>query len=272
MSISVKEEVMQIGTPGRLEQRESAAVAPPPESEAGGDSTVTPTGSGVELPEPAVLAEHRFHWPEIQQITGYTADQLRAYADARVVAATKALKDWRFEVCERLGLSCAAGAEWSPDQIWQHVTDVEIALNQRAESAERERDAVSETLASVIADTAKVLGCEPDNEAILQAIGKLRKDAERYQWRPIETAPKDGTAILAARIGEDIGMGAVEIVEWCVMENWHWEEAGDNLYRKVYDPPTEFWNGNGHRATHWMPSPNPPAIDAAIAAERENQQ
>ncbi len=142
VSISVKEEVMQIGTPVQLEQRESAAVAPPPESEAGGDSTVTPTGSGVELPEPAVLAEHRFHWPEIQQITGYTADQLRAYADARVVAATKALKDWRFEVCERLGLSCAAGAEWSPDQIWQHVTDVEIALNQRAESAERERDAL----------------------------------------------------------------------------------------------------------------------------------
>ena len=78
------------------------------------------------------------------------------------------------------------------------------------------------------------------------------------EWMPIETAPKDGTQILVARAGEEIGMGAVEIVDWCVMENWHWEQVGDDLYRKVKDAPSEFWNGNGHRATHWLPLPAPP--------------
>ena len=78
------------------------------------------------------------------------------------------------------------------------------------------------------------------------------------KWQPIETAPKDGRLILVARIGENIGMGPVEVTSWCVMENWHLECVGDGLYRKAYDPPTEFWNGNGHRATHWMPLPEPP--------------
>lgn len=78
------------------------------------------------------------------------------------------------------------------------------------------------------------------------------------EWQPIETAPKDGTSILVACAGEDIGMGAVEITEWCVMENYRWELVEGDTYRKVREAPTEFWDGNGHRATHWMPLPAPP--------------
>ncbi|BBL73173.1 hypothetical protein [Methylomagnum ishizawai] len=38
--------------------------------------------------------------------------------------------------------------------------------------------AVIETLNQAIADTAAELGCEPDNEAILRAIAKLRADRD----------------------------------------------------------------------------------------------
>lgn len=89
---------------------------------------------------------------------------------------------------------------------------------------------------------------------------------EGGEWRTIDSAPKDGTQILVARAGEEIGMGAVEIVDWCVMENWHWEQVGDDLYRKVQDAPSEFWNGNGHRATHWMPLPAAPSPSASLQA------
>lgn len=73
-------------------------------------------------------------------------------------------------------------------------------------------------------------------------------------WRPIEEAPRDGTPILVARAGED----EIEITEWCSMPVWHFEHVEGDLYRKVQDEPREFWNGNGHRATHFMPLPAPP--------------
>ena len=77
-------------------------------------------------------------------------------------------------------------------------------------------------------------------------------------WRPIADAPKDGTYILAAREGEDLGIAPIEVIEWCSFERFHWEHVEGDLYRKVVDKPDEFWNGNGHRATHWMPLPPAP--------------
>lgn len=75
-------------------------------------------------------------------------------------------------------------------------------------------------------------------------------------WQPIETAPKDGTRILIcnARCPED----EIEITEWFVIPREHYEHVEGDLYRKVSDDPYEAWNGNGHRATHWMPLPAPP--------------
>jgi len=101
---------------------------------------------------------------------------------------------------------------------------------------------------------------------LAEAVQALQAAPEGGEWRTIDSAPKDGTQILVARAGEEIGMGAVEIVDWCVMENWHWEQVGDDLYRKVQDAPSEFWNGNGHRATHWMPLPAAPSPTAALQA------
>ena len=78
------------------------------------------------------------------------------------------------------------------------------------------------------------------------------------EWQPISTAPKDGTHILVARAGDDVGMNAIEICDWFVIENSHYEHVEGDLYRKITDKPYAAWNGNGHRATHWMPLPEPP--------------
>lgn len=35
------------------------------------------------------------------------------------------LREWRLDVCERLGMSCAAGAEWTPSDVYRHVCHLE---------------------------------------------------------------------------------------------------------------------------------------------------
>ncbi len=69
-------------------------------------------------------------------------------------------------------------------------------------------------------------------------------------WQPIETAPKDGTAILAS--GLDHGKGPsrhYSVVEWMDFgceSGWYPDEDADPL---IY-------------LSHWMPLPEPPALSA----------
>lgn len=78
------------------------------------------------------------------------------------------------------------------------------------------------------------------------------------QWQPIETAPKDGTPILIL----DLDGESIEITEWCEhFPLYDYEPVkGTDLYRRINTQADRqgFWNGNGHRATHWMPLPEPP--------------
>ena len=76
-------------------------------------------------------------------------------------------------------------------------------------------------------------------------------------WRPISEAPKDGTWILACREGE-----GPEYWEICAYNPMLWptyEQVEGDIYRMVKKPIHE-WRGadNFHRATHWMPLPEPP--------------
>jgi len=64
-------------------------------------------------------------------------------------------------------------------------------------------------------------------------------------WHPIETAPKDGTQILAyAR--DEYGINYYGVAEWA--------EARDWMPRSVAG---WFWT-YAIRPTHWMPLPDPP--------------
>jgi hypothetical protein len=88
-------------------------------------------------------------------------------------------------------------------------------------------------------------------------------------WQPIETAPRDGTAILIYQPDYEVG-GERE----CERANFHWRDgqAGvwydDHRYAIGYWRP---WGGWGNRnnahvnPTHWMPLPPVPTREPVTA-------
>jgi hypothetical protein len=80
-------------------------------------------------------------------------------------------------------------------------------------------------------------GRDPDDDLSMMSRQFLRA-LERCEWRPVESAPKDGTKILVYTIHGD-----VEVTEFCVM-------------RRTVSDPVGDWNGS--LPTHWMPLPVPP--------------
>ena len=72
-------------------------------------------------------------------------------------------------------------------------------------------------------------------------------------WKPIESAPKDGTQVLITGGTAEVCdyqatfVGAVGIAFWDVTrDHWHGNEA--NAHDEFYV----------HKPTHWMPLPEPP--------------
>lgn len=79
------------------------------------------------------------------------------------------------------------------------------------------------------------------------------------EWKPIETAPRDGTWFMICNAEDDFD--SYEIGCYDPYYCWSYVEVGDGLYRHVReDEPAYEWRGfnNMHRATHWMPLPEPP--------------
>jgi hypothetical protein len=74
------------------------------------------------------------------------------------------------------------------------------------------------------------------------ALAQMVADERRYAgspWRPIATAPKDGTSILGWWFNECM------IVDWCVvLERWGSTHDGEDMF--LPEP------------THWMPLPDGP--------------
>jgi hypothetical protein len=84
-------------------------------------------------------------------------------------------------------------------------------------------------------------------------------------WQPIETAPKDGTYIIAFEPDEDRAWKPnIAIVQWHLPTSQHFEpdDEDPDLYRKIIKPVgSGFWVGgpwSPWHATHWMPLPEPP--------------
>jgi hypothetical protein len=71
-----------------------------------------------------------------------------------------------------------------------------------------------------------------------------RQFRELYSWKPIETAPKDGTPVLVAAAG----------CPWHPML-CHFEGSWGSL-----NPDMSF-TALADQPTHWMPLPEPPATD-----------
>lgn len=86
-----------------------------------------------------------------------------------------------------------------------------------------------------------------DIPALLHTIAELRKEVAR-EWRPIETAPKDGTEVLLLAADGLQVTGHNDL----------------NLWAAIY-PRDQWWYSTPECAvpfdmppTHWMPLPNPP--------------
>jgi hypothetical protein len=93
------------------------------------------------------------------------------------------------------------------------------------------------------------------------------------EWKTIETAPKDGTHILAYGMGHGIGVMSFDANERPFpmqgVAYWHWHdgekevEVSPGLYRKEPHRILEGWRTQWEfRPTHWMPLPSPPSIEA----------
>ena len=79
-------------------------------------------------------------------------------------------------------------------------------------------------------------------------IERLRTELAKHQWRTMESAPRDGTSILAVICGRHPGTGRPFIPEVVSYnENGYWDNCMwvDDGTRQ-YDP------------THWQPLPSPP--------------
>lgn len=98
----------------------------------------------------------------------------------------------------------------------------------------------------------------PYNSFYLEMCVDLLTEIDRLkaltEWQPIETAPKDGTRILACAdyvIGEQWGAHAhPQTVRW---ETYYPNAPGKGLWR----------DKNGHKQmhlTHWTPLPKPPEV------------
>ena len=66
------------------------------------------------------------------------------------------------------------------------------------------------------------------------------------KWKPIDTAPKDGTSVLVSC------EGAVHEAKYHADEDGWWLANTD---------PTDYWDGRVY-PDMWMPMPKPPSTDA----------
>lgn len=92
----------------------------------------------------------------------------------------------------------------------------------------------------------------PHNYSDAQALAAWSQRAN--VWQPIETAPKDGTSILAVR--DDLLPCVVEWIsydgksKWCVDPETFMEEEHFH----------EYFVGTHYDPTHWQPLPSPPCL------------
>lgn len=110
-----------------------------------------------------------------------------------------------------------------------------------------------------------------DHQMNRYANAKVR---EALEWRPIETAPRDGTWVRLWREPETVGIASPEIIAV-----WHQFDDSDDgpiwmWPTEIYDPYTdrgrtramdEIESGDFYEDdsfTHWMPLPSPPSPPA----------
>ena len=82
-------------------------------------------------------------------------------------------------------------------------------------------------------------------------------------WKPIDTAPKDGTEILVCRAtnadGKPIHVEAFGI--FCQVASW-WSEENDGTGEWIVYMSQPLEKPVHFKPTHWMPLPAPPEVQS----------
>lgn len=89
----------------------------------------------------------------------------------------------------------------------------------------------------------------------MNAIDERIAEVMQAAWRPIETAPSDGTAVLLYVPPDEFG----EVDPICV---GYWERPDYNSKEEwVYGPNgyEHYFRSYAGKPTHWMPLPKPPS-------------
>lgn len=116
------------------------------------------------------------------------------------------------------------------------------------------------------ANTIVFLGAERFLEAVGPVIKQYRNDIQREAreaaWQPIETAPKDGTAILV--YGPEL---LREHTGHCMVVRWQTTEFSTVPWWTISDGKFGPYDLRGPSPTHWMPLPDIPIEAAANIGE-----
>ena len=82
--------------------------------------------------------------------------------------------------------------------------------------------------------------------------------AQREQWQPIETAPRDGTEVLIVVPHNGKGPVAGVMLGYVCEDDGDWYDSSENAR----------WAGPVYAPTHWMPLPEPPQCYTTIEDEK----
>ena len=84
----------------------------------------------------------------------------------------------------------------------------------------------------------------------IDSLCRMALAALEQEWRPIETAPKDGTWVLLGSNGTDSSSGTWVTQGYFYDEGWRGETTDDGApgYCVLHDS----------QPTHWLPLPTPP--------------
>lgn len=92
---------------------------------------------------------------------------------------------------------------------------------------------------------ANILRGSCDSAPIVQAFARFEAQIRAEGWRPIETAPRDGSEFLGYHLCADAYTGDwYALVEYSGDQQWPWEDQEGRHPRGFL--------------THWMPPPAPP--------------
>ncbi len=110
----------------------------------------------------------------------------------------------------------------------------------------------------------------PDDAKSEAPISTLKAHAVPMMWRPIATAPKDGSWILAWRGSTDLAhhnpmvIAKLNDCEWVWPDSPYdvWTEIGRRHAEQLIEAGEMFGvhEDSDESFTHWMPLPEPPAV------------